>query len=762
MMKDEQHVFARVLLALVCLALYLNIYWAFINKGEFYSHLDIKAQFVPWRCFYSLALERGELGLWNPFLSRGYPHHAEGQTGVFHPAHIIAYKLLPVEMAAGLEMALYIPFAFLGMLLFLRRSFRFDWLACMFGAALFGFSVFFHLHFLHVNLLWVYAHLPWALLCVERAFRGGHPARWAGGLALCFASMILLGHPQMVWMNAIAVGILMLYLGWTMGKYGGTRVCECEGKNSQEVPLDFRKRLGFAGLGLLAALLIGMIQILPTADYLARSTRSTVSRNDFVNYSLHPASLLVSVSPQLFQERFVAGWVVEGGVRNYIMSPEFVTYFGLGCLSLIIWGLILFRKPLLTRKNLPGVAIIGGALLAFILLALGKYGGVIYLQWLLPLVSKFRCPVRYVALAAALLAVLAAFVLDRLIADESSEFHFKRWGNLALAAPVLLTIAVTTIVYLCGPEMNIPWLGRGLAVNSFWLIIFGPAAALLLLGLFLACLYFRSPLLLAVFCVCCLLDLELYSMPLLNMMHRRNFDDVRIARQAMREQDHRFRRYAGNNDPVWDGFYLANGYLGIEPREELIYYGKGMKKEYLYLASIEFGYFEESKTSPREAEPVLIEVPNPLPRIRLAPELKHSEKPLADVANFNLRTTALCLPGAAEELAGPPIEPEESVEFIEDGYRRLKIKVQVKHPRLLIISDRWWPHWRAWVDGEKRQIIPLYGESLRGIIVKPGDQLVSMSYCPTPLYRGYVLAIIGGLLLLALFVFDWRKSRKTA
>ena len=97
--------------------------------------------------------------------------------------------------------------AFAGTWWFLRRL-RFGTEPALFGAMLFGFSGFVLLHHHHINMVAVVAHLPWLLgaadvLIVEDARR---PRRLAfAAVALILGSAFLIGFPQAVWWDAIAL-----------------------------------------------------------------------------------------------------------------------------------------------------------------------------------------------------------------------------------------------------------------------------------------------------------------------------------------------------------------------------------------------------------------------------------------------------------------------------------------------------------------------------------------------------------------------------
>ena len=79
--------------------------------------------------------------LWSPALGSGLYLHAEGQSGMAHPFHLLIYRFLPLTAAINLEMLASYVAALGGMFLFLRHlSLRRD--AAATGALLFAFSGF--------------------------------------------------------------------------------------------------------------------------------------------------------------------------------------------------------------------------------------------------------------------------------------------------------------------------------------------------------------------------------------------------------------------------------------------------------------------------------------------------------------------------------------------------------------------------------------------------------------------------------------------
>src|SRR4051794_14843994 len=64
--------------------------------GRFYLYDDLLTFHLPLRVFYARCLAAGDDFRWFPDYFSGFDLHGEGQIGLFHPAHLALYGLLPV------------------------------------------------------------------------------------------------------------------------------------------------------------------------------------------------------------------------------------------------------------------------------------------------------------------------------------------------------------------------------------------------------------------------------------------------------------------------------------------------------------------------------------------------------------------------------------------------------------------------------------------------------------------------------------------
>jgi len=78
---------------------------------------------------------------------------------------------------------------------------------------------------------------------------------------------------------------------------------------------------------------------------------------------------------------------------------------------------------------------------------------------------------------------------------------------------------------------------------------------------------------------------------------------------------------------------------------------------------------------------------------------------------------------------------------------------------LLVLSEVYYPGWRATVNGERAEIREVDG-ALRGLVVPKGASRVELEYVPLSYYAGAGLGVVTvGAVLLAWF---WRRRQAAA
>jgi hypothetical protein len=152
--------------------------------------------------------------------------------------------------------------------------------------------------------------------------------------------------------------------------------------------------------------------------------------------------------------------------------------------------------------------------------------------------------------------------------------------------------------------------------------------------------------------------------------------------------------------------------------------------------------------------------PNAFPRAWTVHQAvaENNERHGAEVVNqppFNLRTTVLTV-GSKPQL--DTCGGADNVQWIDERPSSVRMGVQMACKGMLVVSDNWYPGWRADIDGKPAGIWKA-NITIRGVVVGPGRHIVTMRYRPFSVYFGLFLTLLG---LAAAIALGCRRERDGA
>jgi hypothetical protein len=762
--RSQRQWFAWSLLAALVL---LTALAAPFFAGRVYVRDDLGAFHLPVRAFYAEQLARGEPFDWMPQIYSGFYLTGEGQAGTYHPWHRLLYRFLPFQAALAWEWLSAYPFMLAGSWLFLRRRLhRRD--AAMVGALLATFSGFCLLHVVHPNAVAIIAHIPWLLWAIDIVVAESSRRRVAAaeaGIALLTGSQILLGYPQYVWFSILAeaayAGVVLATRRHAPRDGCGECVSctECAGCGRSPWPrLVIPKGIG---------LLLGGVQWLPTLDSLLDSTRQTADAAFTSSGSLHPLNLVQVVAPYLFQDRVV-------GANTHELS----VYLGAVPLMLVAW--VVIRRRELGHLQ-PLVRAAAWLAAASVVLAMGEAGMVYRLQQYLPLIGRFRYPCRYLVLFQLSMAAIAAVGFLLLTGEgrnsppkSPQDRQRMRRPFEAIWAIVFFSVAVAVgglflqsrpliaswPTILAGPLLMAVAAGlvtataRGVRGAAAALIVFAAAD----LGYYgLSCSVYGQTERLdryvatvnappAVAVGQAVPDKQTTEqVPKPNKpatLVRHSLTYGRVFAPPVEEDGARL--WIGNQI-ILAGWPRTDGYTGLEPKKQLDY----CCLPALRVASTQWVRRDEKTAATAGLIPCgdqWLQVPDPLPRVRLVNRAVVSDCPARDIQHIDIEHEALCEHPLALG-SGIGDEPGQA-ELVAERPGRMAIEVHCESPQLLVVSESYHAGWQCMVNNAPRPLLRINGDFL-GCVVQPGDETVILEFHPASLARGW-LAMFAGLGLLGL------------
>lgn len=433
-MKTQQ--FCKVLLPYGLLGLSLSI--AFIplllNQQFFYSY-DLLYQNFWWRDFARWSLLNGHLPLTYYGEGCGSPLLAEGQIGFFYPINLFLYRFFDSWIGIQISIVFHTIWTLLGTYV-LCRSLKASRFMSVMIACSFTYSGFMCIHATQVNLQAAASWLPWILFSLNQFLK----RKKLFGIPLCISLSMpfLAGHPQIGLYSGLSALIWILFSN-----------------------VNFKLKLR-AVLILVSGVLIAGIQIVPSFVFFRASNRAGQDILDALSYSANPLLLYRCWTflppPPMFntwtvfsQKGFDPSTLIESyQTIGLLLGPLFVIA------AFIIFVLLLKKKGTIIQRNIIWMSFI------WLMITLGKWGGIHWLLTLLPGFSGMRAPAR------------AGFVLALLISMSIGIWLTKilpRYKSIRYIIVLVVVVVCVILVPLQIPMLN-PTFQKDIVKNQIDLIRF--------------------------------------------------------------------------------------------------------------------------------------------------------------------------------------------------------------------------------------------------------------------------------------------------
>ena len=719
-------------------------------------------QFIPWWWQAWVTMRLGEFPLWNPLVGMGAPLLANYQSALLYPPTWIYFVLAAIGglplMAWGqaLLLAAHLAWAGWGMGLLTRRLGKSE-LAQSVGGLAFGMSGYLvaRAHFLSINA--AVSWLPWILLFSYDLIHDPRNKRLVLTLALVFALQWSAGHAQIAWYTLILAITWVVFWAWQSGKFA---------------------RLWNAALRFAIACILGFglsaVQLLPTAEYLMNSQRS--SQVDFAQaatYSFWPWRLIGLVAPNFF------GNPAQGDYWGYGNFWEDAIYVGFLPFLLAFVALIGLRKK---NENRSLIIFLAALIPVSFLLALGN-NTPLY-EWLfrtVPTFALFQSPTRFSIWMVFALALLAGMVVDSWHRPTGRGLY---WSRLAIAAGVALLLGTILGGFLANRSLlDTPQtfftatLTMGIfALLAAWLNLRAPTEKIakkvnwqwLVAGLVAVDLLFAgwglNP----------GTNLELYNEELsLSPEIEARISEGRVFIPSVDEYELRYERLFQfdsffTEDPMeirssllpdifmLDEIHSANNYDPLMPGRYTTFMDAFARADQstqnLLLARMNVNLLE-SFTSIDKGNPSLTPI-NHLARVRwstCARYVDSADEALAQLTG-DLELNTVIIEGMPRsescDFAYQPL-----VQITRDTANQVEIIVNSDNAGWLVLADTHYPGWQVRVNGSQAEIYPADG-LFRAVHLEAGRWDVNFVYIPMWFYFGLGLSLLSWLALPIL----WRRS----
>lgn len=772
--------------AAVLLALPLVLYAPFLFGGRVLYWGIYLLQLYPWRQLAVEQIQAGHWPLWNPYLGAGTPLAANLQTAAFYPPNAL-FLLMPVERAFGWELALHVALAALSAY-YLGRTLGLTRLGALIVGLAYGGGGYIISRWVFPSMVCAAAWLPLMLALTERLIRHASsksrsPASRAGAripywildialLALVIALQLLAGHAQTSFYSAVITAAFALF-----------RLAQ------QQTPIhESRIRASLLGLGsvLLSALwgiALAAIQLLPTAELTANSQRAGNLTDLTFAYELSfwPWRLITLLAPDFFGNPARDEYWAYG---TYWEESGFIGVLPLILALAALAGWLKKRRREGKRETLAIMPFFFALALLSLILAMGDHTPLYPLLFrYLPGFGLFQAPARLMigyALGMALLAGIGADTL-RVTPRTRTTLRITVVAGLGMAiAGVAARIALPAVRASSGNSML--QLGLTLALASGVLLLQGrrlgktrwqALVVALVLADLLAFGWGLAP----------STDPSIYNTPMATAEFLAAQPTGRIYVDTTYAEETYNRYISLSTQGSSDAAHLQGLRESLLPNLNSIHELPGVGN----YDPLTIGLY-------RDLDAILEERPEPLDDVRpvlnlfaaryvitddelelpllygAGPRIYSNDQALPDayvvhqariIEDENSRLDALCDPGFdpwSEVLLShsPPVTfppstartTGEQPSISREGPDRVLIEAWLSAPGFLVLTDTYYPGWRATVDGEPVEILPA-NHAFRAVQVDRGKHTVVFEYAPLSFRLGAWITATSVLLLAA-------------
>ena len=765
-----------------------------ISNGILFG-TDVLALGYYARHFYAEMVRSGTFPMWNPYVFGGLPFVDAMHGDIFYPTTVMKF-VMPVHRAMGWKIVLHV---------FLAGVFTYGWLRHLgIGRLIASFGgVTYMLAPVMVTLvypghdgkLFVSALTPLALWVSDWAIVRGGLWRFAT-LALVAALLIFTAHMQLAYYTVWAIFILAIY-----------RLVEAR-RASQVSTSGLTQRFAlFALAGIIGALGIGAVQLWTPLRYLTkysqRVEKSIEAESESAyaratSWSLHPEEAFSLIVPEFVGANLQTA---RGSVQTYWgRNPFKLNHEYAGLLPLL-----LLPVAFLARRRRGEVWLFTGIAVASLIFALGATTPLFRLfYWLVPGVKLFRAPSSIMFVFAIAVVTVAALGLqgakESKESDDWSEVSRKTgrylWGaaafllGLALlgSAGVLTDLWQATLYPNMAPaklaalQANLPNIKTGLWLS--FLLAGGLAGAwqLMARGTLPRPAFIVAIVLLSALDMFRVNPQFIFVVPVEPLYPK---DDVTEFLLEKAESEDPFRVFAlpgtihQPNHFAFYGIEELTGHHGnelgrfIDMTQPEVLQASGLMM--LRLLNVRYlvasgpvrgpgirpafegqraSVFEVRSGAPRAFLVGAAEVlPDTLILDRLTSRAFQAWNVaiLEDSLGYPLEPVQRSLPVDSVQGTVRLEQREDGIRWLERGVNSQTLEVEVEAPSLLVISDNYYPAWRATVDGETVPVVRA-DYSFRGVPVPAGTHEVRLEYHSKLFQAATWTTVLSLLLVVAVIV----------
>ena len=691
-----------------------------------YGRSDLIHFNIPIKSILAESLRNFALPLWEPKMGQGFPLFDEGQVGALYPPNIILFVIFPFWLAFSLGYVFTFLISAFGTYL-LARSFKISKVGSTLAALTFSFSPMMVLQIHHYNFIQTLSLFPWILYFINEFFET-KKYRYLMFLSLVIAMQVFTGFQQITAYSLTAGFIFFIFKLVHAGK-----------------DIAFNVRIFFVFVFfVLLGLAISSVQIAASLRLTqeARRTVTITPQKILSEFSYKPSDVLTIFNP------FIQGNPKKGTYPSFQTGGwgifwENSTYFGLIQLVLILT----LCASIAIKSKKGKVSVLFVFFISFgllgILLSLGS-AAPLHPVFSFPPFSLFRVPSRFLMFTFISASILAGLSLDKIPLKKSM---------------LIRSILIFGLVALATVDIFRVWFNYHLIESKDEVL---------------------KP---SIFTEKIDKNTRLFSTGI-----EREWTDI-FVKVGWQKDNYAYYNFLKNslaeNSNILSDVSQQKAYAGMKPRRSEIVTsfidGSFVKKDgSLTISTIgeklldvnNVGYLTTTKpldsshwelvdrVNFKDHSLYLYKNPKEASRVYIATDYQIAttigefrgilEKKDADILKKVVLEEYVDLLNSDQEIRG-------EVEIALSDNTRVELQAKLNQKSLVVLSDSYYPGWKAYIDGQETEILPANINS-RAVIVPAGNHKIEYVYTPTNIKIGLLVSFLSLVLVIGVFKFLKMKN----
>lgn len=664
-------------------------------------------------------IKQHEIPLWNRLAGTGFPQFSVID-GLFNPLNFITYYFLPMPLAYNINLA--IVFFLVSLFTYLyARLLKLSRISSLVAATTFTFSGIMVTKIVHISVIQTLAYFPMGLYFLEKALQQKK-------LSYLFLFSFSVGLQILVGFYQIILYTLTVYIFYCL-----FRLWLLREKISFKIIF-----LAVFLLSLFLGFLIGSVQLLPSWEFTRISTRSIgVSVDEKAMFPYPIYHLVTFIWPYLLGDPRLGTYPKFS--QNWGIFWENTGYIGILPLVFAAYAVIKQLKKDSTVKLFSIIALFS------LLLMLGFQSPISFI-FLIPPFSLFRVPARWIIYLVFSLCILSSIGFEEFKKKLISKSSFQKYSDhisFLLLTVVTVNIFIFIQYYHLRGKTNewyretqtvqflkkdkslfrIESLANGFVWNSFllskgWLdqhkkyLVFDEA-------------------------------LTPYWNTIYDIEHVDSYPGVITQRNQLLRQMKIFGTYLENNEIFLDDtsrklYDLQNVKYIISP---FIIKGRDLEKVYSSETDPVYYIYQNRTVLPRAYAVYQYEV---------APKTENAYQFFAS-SSFDPSKNVIL----EKEISMPVLsENPTPVEIVAYKNQSVELKVEMKNNGLLVLTDAYFPSWKAYLDGKEVEILNA-NINQRAVAVPKGSHVIKFIFKSASFPLGAIISIVGAITTMLLFSIFW-------